>query len=115
MSSYAGGSLIQWTGTHASKGPYMSCKSWLEDVQQVLDYSQFPFLWVIRWNVWNRRNRWVHQNQLIPTKLVSDYAQLIAAESQEAWESPCPLQQPRAAVRWEKPELGSIKVNMDGA
>ncbi|KAK9031993.1 hypothetical protein V6N11_056278 [Hibiscus sabdariffa] len=107
--SFSGlGHMLPW-------GPYMSCKNWLEDVLQVLDCNQFRFLLVILWNIWNRRNRWVHENQLIPAKMVSDYAQLIAAESQEAWESPYPLQQTRAAVRWEKPELDSIKVNVDGA
>ncbi|KAK8511807.1 hypothetical protein V6N12_000848 [Hibiscus sabdariffa] len=31
-------------------------------------------------NIWNCRNRWVHSNQLIPARLVSEYAQLIQGD-----------------------------------
>ncbi|KAK8999967.1 hypothetical protein V6N11_082105 [Hibiscus sabdariffa] len=62
-------------------GPFHTGKDWLEEVQRVLDDRQFQFFLVLIWNVWNRRNRWVHQDQLIPAKLLVEYAQMVAMDT----------------------------------
>ncbi|KAK8616940.1 hypothetical protein V6N13_116910 [Hibiscus sabdariffa] len=66
------------------QGPFLTGKQWLEAAMTTLDSKQFQFLIILLWNVWNRRNRWVHQNQLLPTKMVAEYVQLLAGEYQAA-------------------------------
>ncbi|KAK9036872.1 hypothetical protein V6N11_021796 [Hibiscus sabdariffa] len=61
---------------------------WLEVCSTVLDMEQFTFLLVLVWNVWNRRNRWTHSNQMIPARLVSEYAKIVMADFQSASENP---------------------------
>ncbi|KAK8590465.1 hypothetical protein V6N13_057358 [Hibiscus sabdariffa] len=97
------------------KGPFSTCLQWLEEASQVLDAHQLTFLLVLIWNVWNRRNRWVHQNQLIPPKLVADFAQMLIGDKLDSQNSMPPQNADRAALQWMKPELGWIKVNVDGA
>ncbi|KAK8977419.1 hypothetical protein V6N11_049548 [Hibiscus sabdariffa] len=81
-----------------------------------LDSKQFQFLIILLWNVWNRRNRWVHQNQLLPTKMVAEYAQLLAGEYQAANDQRSQVEQVTSATqRWSKPEEGVVKINVDGA
>ncbi|KAK8555354.1 hypothetical protein V6N12_009502 [Hibiscus sabdariffa] len=66
-----------------------------------LDAKQFQFLIILLWNVWNRRNRWVHQNQLLPTKMVAEYAQLLAGEYQAANDRRSQVEQVTSATqRW---------------
>ncbi|KAL4297103.1 hypothetical protein GQ457_12G013590 [Hibiscus cannabinus] len=72
------------------QGPFCSCLEWLESCSTVLNREQFTFLIVLSWNVWNRRNRWVHNNQLIP-----------ASQAR--------------TTKWTKPPEGQIKINVDGA
>ncbi|KAK8636743.1 hypothetical protein V6N13_124481 [Hibiscus sabdariffa] len=62
-------------GASLPQGPYRSCQEWPEDTRTALDTNQFTFLIVLLWNAWNRRNRWVHEGQLIPSRLVVEYAQ----------------------------------------
>ncbi|KAK8973020.1 hypothetical protein V6N11_047023 [Hibiscus sabdariffa] len=61
------------------------------------------------------RNRWVHPNQLIPRKLVADFAQMLIGDKLDSQNSMHPQSADRAALKWMKPELGWIKVNVDGA
>ncbi|KAL4347289.1 hypothetical protein GQ457_17G007720 [Hibiscus cannabinus] len=96
-------------------GPFRSCLEWLEYSSTLLDKEQFTFLIVIAWNVWNRRNRWVHNNQLIPVRLVSEYAQIIMADFQRADESLVERSSCTKTKRWVKPTQGQIKINVDGA
>ncbi|KAK8672071.1 hypothetical protein V6N13_110446 [Hibiscus sabdariffa] len=70
------------------QGPFRSCMEWLEVCSTVLDMEQFTFLLVLVWNVWNRRNRWTHSNQMIPARLVSEYAKIVMADFQSASENP---------------------------
>ncbi|KAL4348523.1 hypothetical protein GQ457_17G007670 [Hibiscus cannabinus] len=75
------------------QGPFNTGLQWLEEATQVLDTQQFTFLMVLIWNIWNRRNRWVHQNQLIPPKLVADFAQMLIGEAWDLHNSlPTPMQ-----------------------
>ncbi|KAL4323146.1 hypothetical protein GQ457_11G026950 [Hibiscus cannabinus] len=97
------------------QGPFRSCKEWLEYSSTVLDKEQFTFLIVVAWNVWNRRNRWVHNNQLIPARLVSEYAQIVMADFQRADENIVERGGCAQTKRWVKPAPGQIKINVDGA
>ncbi|KAK8501219.1 hypothetical protein V6N12_000338 [Hibiscus sabdariffa] len=69
------------------QGPFAAGLEWLEECRELLDGNRFTFLIVLLWNVWNRRNRWVHSNQMIPAR----------------------------SKNWKKPGEGQIKVNVDGA
>ncbi|KAK8618005.1 hypothetical protein V6N13_080904 [Hibiscus sabdariffa] len=54
-----------------------------------------------------RRNRWIHQNQLLPAKLVVDYAQLLVGEIQGLeTTAPQPVSSNVATPQWTKPEQG---------
>ncbi|KAK8508582.1 hypothetical protein V6N11_049316 [Hibiscus sabdariffa] len=66
------------------QGPFTTCLQCLNDYMSVLQRDHFTFLIVLLWNIWNRRNRWVHSNQLTPMRLVSEYAQMVMADFQEA-------------------------------
>ncbi|KAL4297182.1 hypothetical protein GQ457_12G013370 [Hibiscus cannabinus] len=97
------------------QGPFSTGLQWLEEATQVLDTQQFTFMLVLLWNIWNKRNRWVHQNQLIPPKLVADFAQMLIGEALDSHNGLPTLSADSAVTKWLKPELGSIKVNVDGA
>ncbi|KAK8476832.1 hypothetical protein V6N11_024177 [Hibiscus sabdariffa] len=97
------------------QGPFRNCMEWFEVVNPLLDPEQFIFLMVLLWNVWNRRNRWLHSNQLVPARLVSEYAQIVHGGFQQNNED---VVTQVACVReknWSKPEQGQIKINVDGA
>ncbi|KAK8516803.1 hypothetical protein V6N11_007564 [Hibiscus sabdariffa] len=89
------------------QGPFNYGFQWLEEVVQMLDGNQFQFLITLIWNIWNRRNRWIHQNQLLPAKLVVDYAQLLVGEIQGLeTTAPQPVSSNVATPQWTKPEQG---------
>ncbi|KAK8559371.1 hypothetical protein V6N13_026796 [Hibiscus sabdariffa] len=88
------------------QGPFRSSLEWLECVSNLIDKGQFTFLMVLAWNTWNRRNRWVHSNQLIPARLVFDYAQIVLTGFQEASEIACERVVRASSKVWEKPATG---------
>ncbi|KAK8478144.1 hypothetical protein V6N11_063381 [Hibiscus sabdariffa] len=97
------------------QGPFRDCFEWLEESHSVLSSEQFAFLIVLLWNIWNRRNRWIHSGQLIPARLVAEYAQLVHGDYEQVAENlgdsiPCAHEK-----KWRKPEPGVIKINVDGA
>ncbi|KAK8616750.1 hypothetical protein V6N13_116720 [Hibiscus sabdariffa] len=81
-----------------------------EDAKQ-----QFSFLMVLLWNIWNRRNRWLHSNQLVPARLVSEYAQIVHGGFQQNNEDVVSQVACVGKKNWSKPEQGHIKINVDGA
>ncbi|KAK8572928.1 hypothetical protein V6N12_028968 [Hibiscus sabdariffa] len=97
------------------QGPFRDCFEWLEASHSVLSSEQFAFLIVLLWNIWNHRNRWIHSGQLIPARLVAEYAQLVHGDYEQVAENlgdsiPCAQEK-----KWRKPEPGVIKINVDGA
>ncbi|KAK8557901.1 hypothetical protein V6N12_010124 [Hibiscus sabdariffa] len=97
------------------QGPFRDCFEWLEASQSVMSSEQFAFLIVLLWNIWNRRNRWIHSGQLIPARLVAEYAQLVHGDYEQVAENigdsiPCACKK-----KWMKPGLGVIKINEHGA
>ncbi|KAL4369328.1 hypothetical protein GQ457_05G021480 [Hibiscus cannabinus] len=97
------------------QGPFESGEQWLEEVIRIIDPEQFPLFLILIWNIWNRRNRWVHQNQLIPAKMVADYAQLLAGEVQKPADASTLVTTRSGRARWQKPDQGKVKINVDGA
>ncbi|KAK8683243.1 hypothetical protein V6N13_039308 [Hibiscus sabdariffa] len=56
--------------------------------------------------LYTTRNRWLHNNQLIPARLVSEYAQIVKGDYHRAWErSEEPVQCARDK-KWSKPSQG---------
>ncbi|KAK8977417.1 hypothetical protein V6N11_049546 [Hibiscus sabdariffa] len=97
------------------QGPFRNCMEWFDSVFPLFDPEEFSFLMVLLWNIWNRRNRWLHSNQLVPARLVSEYAQIVHGGFQQSNED---VVSQVACVRmknWSKPEQGHIKINEDGA
>ncbi|KAK8684052.1 hypothetical protein V6N13_040089 [Hibiscus sabdariffa] len=70
---------------------------------------------VLVWNIWNRRNRWVHNNQLIPARLVSEYAQVVMSDFQGANKYLVQRVPFGRSKQWRKPESRHIKINVGGA
>ncbi|KAL4324280.1 hypothetical protein GQ457_11G002870 [Hibiscus cannabinus] len=97
------------------QGPYRNCLEWLEAANDVLNLDQFTFLMVLLWNAWNRRNRWVHDNQLIPARLVSEYAQIVKGDFHKVCERAGEPVQCDRSKKWMKPGPGQVKINVDGA
>ncbi|KAK8488160.1 hypothetical protein V6N11_073207 [Hibiscus sabdariffa] len=85
------------------QGPFRDYFEWLEASHSVMSSEQFAFLIVLLWNIWNRRNRWIHSGQLIPARLVAEYAQLVHGDYQQVAENivdsiPCAREK-----KWMKP------------
>ncbi|KAK8680931.1 hypothetical protein V6N13_109868 [Hibiscus sabdariffa] len=97
------------------QGPFRDCMERLDASQTLLASEQFSFLIVLLWNIWNRRNRWIHTNQLIPARLVSEYAQLVHGDFQKSNENVVNRVTCARGKKWMKPEQGQVKINVDGA
>ncbi|KAK8972830.1 hypothetical protein V6N11_057340 [Hibiscus sabdariffa] len=91
------------------QSPFRDCLDWLEEARSLLDLDQFSFLMVLLWNIWNRRNRWVHTNQLIPARLVSEYAQVVKGDFQHTNENVVDRVSCERSKKWRKPEPGQTK------
>ncbi|KAL4340591.1 hypothetical protein GQ457_08G017500 [Hibiscus cannabinus] len=60
-------------------------------------------------------NKWIHDAQLIPHKLVVDYAQLLSADFLNAQETTPNLNESIPQDKWSRPLQNNIKINVDGA
>ncbi|KAL4348558.1 hypothetical protein GQ457_17G007640 [Hibiscus cannabinus] len=96
-------------------GEFQSCKDWIEAVVESLEKDQFTLFMVLLWNLWNRRNKWIHEAQLLPQRLIVDYAQLLVTDFLNAKEENLSQRPAHGTKRWTKPGLDVIKVNVDGA
>lgn len=95
--------------------PFPSCKVWLEESFKKLKVDRFTLLIVLLWNMWNRRNKWAHDNKLLPIKAVVDYALLVSAEYVSAREHVGTMIECRRDIRWTRPLGNEIKINVDAA
>ncbi|KAK8547806.1 hypothetical protein V6N13_027419 [Hibiscus sabdariffa] len=96
-------------------GDFNSCKEWLECVISRMDQKQLTLFITLLWNFWNRRNKWLHDGQLIPHRFVVDYAQLISSDFLKAQEMALNEPESRPQERWMKPSQDCVKINVDGA
>ncbi|KAL4273791.1 hypothetical protein GQ457_13G014330 [Hibiscus cannabinus] len=96
-------------------GEFTDCKAWLESVQLNMNQEQFTFFMTLLWNLWNRRNKWIHDGQLIPQRIVVDYAQLLSADLLNAQETSRASNPSASQERWARPLQDRIKINVDGA
>ncbi|CAL9002973.1 unnamed protein product [Prunus brigantina] len=69
---------------------------------------------MLLWNIWNERNTvvWTAKRRS-PCEAVDGAVRLLY-KFQE-YQSPIPLSLSRAKAKWQKPPLGAIKINVDGA
>ncbi|KAL4354051.1 hypothetical protein GQ457_06G017780 [Hibiscus cannabinus] len=96
-------------------GIFSNCKEWLESVARGMDSKQFPLFIALLWNLWNRRNKWIHDAQLIPHRMVVDYAQLLSTDFLNAQEAGSSSNGSTTQENWSKPLQNGIKINVDGA
>ncbi|KAL4271357.1 hypothetical protein GQ457_13G012300 [Hibiscus cannabinus] len=96
-------------------GEFTDCKTWLESVQLNMNQKQFTFFMTLLWNLWNRRNKWIHEGQLIPQRIVVDYAQLLSVDLLNSQETSRASNSNASQERWARPLQDRIKINVDGA
>ncbi|KAK9029365.1 hypothetical protein V6N11_026483 [Hibiscus sabdariffa] len=51
-------------------GLFSNCHDWLLQVMEVLNREQLNVFVTLLWSIWNRRNRWVHDSQVVPARIV---------------------------------------------
>ncbi|XP_021802933.1 uncharacterized protein LOC110747027, partial [Prunus avium] len=87
---------------------------WLEHILMGGDRHKTELLFMLIWNLWNERNTvvWTAKRRS-PCEVVDGAVRLL----QEFKEHQPTMLQPlsRAQAKWQKPPLGAIKINVDGA
>ncbi|KAL4318911.1 hypothetical protein GQ457_18G000580 [Hibiscus cannabinus] len=80
-----------------------------------MDQKQLTLFITLLWNLWNRRNKWIHDGQLIPHIIVVDYAQLLSSDFMNAQEMVSNSADSNTHEHWTKPTQDCIKINVDEA
>ncbi|XP_039042254.1 probable strigolactone esterase DAD2 [Hibiscus syriacus] len=95
-----------------------SCKEWLEWVASRLDLDGLSRLIVLLWNVWNRRNKWVHDEEIQEDRDVMTITLGLCAKFSGANQADCftrPQQRSFKCHKWSCPDPSYVKINVDGA
>ena len=71
-------------------------------IVQVLEDTEFALLLVATWNIWNRRNKWLHDRILLPPSVVADYAKLLSKETEQTKEELMMKVECSREDRWKK-------------
>ncbi|KAK9030409.1 hypothetical protein V6N11_031836 [Hibiscus sabdariffa] len=61
-------------------GPFSTCHDWLLQVMEVLEQESFTFFVALLWSIWNRRNRWVHDSQLVHARIIVENVRTLLAD-----------------------------------
>ncbi|KAK9009137.1 hypothetical protein V6N11_080606 [Hibiscus sabdariffa] len=90
---------------------------WLVESAGLLSRSDFAKVLLLLWNMWNRRNRLVHdsQPQLVWATVASAgllHVDFLAANDQSRWPASATVFSPDV---WFSPPLGTIAISVDGA
>ncbi|KAK8484185.1 hypothetical protein V6N11_030987 [Hibiscus sabdariffa] len=90
---------------------------WLVAAARSLSWEDFAKLVLILWNLWNRRNLWIHDSRLQPVWATVTAASLLHGDFLAANDNG---KHPRArpllsTPTWSPPPAGTIAITVDGA
>ncbi|KAE8708292.1 hypothetical protein F3Y22_tig00110348pilonHSYRG00365 [Hibiscus syriacus] len=102
--------VVEWSGD--------SCIRWLSFARSVLLSEGFDLFLALLWNIWNRRNKLVHDGDLQSDReiivnssnLIGDYKITINPIG-----GSCEVLQITRSRNWSKPNRDEVKINVDGA
>ncbi|XP_039053105.1 uncharacterized protein LOC120195038 [Hibiscus syriacus] len=98
---------------------FSSFGAWLENMILNLTVQRFVSLLVLLWKIWHGRNLYFHEGRLLPGwQLIASADALQSAFSAAMVASSSlssPLHSELSFQRWQKPPVGTFKINVDGA
>ncbi|KAK8973038.1 hypothetical protein V6N11_047041 [Hibiscus sabdariffa] len=109
---HLGGFPVSVTDSHAD-----SIFGWLVAAARSLSREDFAKLVLILWNLWNRRNLWIHDSRLQPVWATVTAASLLHGDflaANDNGKHPCsrPL---LSTPTWSPPPSGTTAISVDGA